>query len=343
MLVGPDQLTCQNGTIRPHIFLGCFPIHCYWVQSPKNGNANLKSSGLPKQNSLYTFTCTKNYWLDGPDRMVCKSGKWQPSKPPICRPMPCNNLPCINGGTCTNTNTHEYHCKCTKGWQGKDCERRKVSKDTLEEELKTFIKNSGGACKPSELHNYLGDYHRGRYPFYMWLVHCNSRDGYWRSLWYAQAICLEYSTFVVCVAWQDICSQTGTVNRYYQGKTKAKELLSSMNLVCDLDTLRDKVDKELKKINLDYTMSMVMRDGWYSYSSDPDMVFSIERHINCPNPARKKAGTWLSSVNPVQLADNIKNGRYSSTRRETRYLVLVGARTKSERRTFPNPACLKRN
>ena len=243
--------------------------------------------------------------------------------------MPCNDLPCINGGTCTNTNTHEYHCKCTKGWHGKDCERRKVSKDTLEEEVRTFIKNSGGACKSGELYDYLADYDRGRYPSYMWLVHCNSRDGYWRSRYkLAQSIWLEYSDFDVCVAWQDFYSQPGIVNRYFQGETKAKKLLSSMNLVCDLDTLRDKVEEELKKNNLDYTMSMVMRDGWYSYTGYPDMVFSIERHINCPNPARKKAGTWLSSINPVQLADNIKNGRYSSTRREKRNLVLVGARTK---------------
>lgn len=33
-------------------------------------------------------------------------------------------FPCLNNGTCVN-NEGSYHCNCTLGWQGSDCEKGK--------------------------------------------------------------------------------------------------------------------------------------------------------------------------------------------------------------------------
>lgn len=30
--------------------------------------------------------------------------------------------PCINGGTCTNTEPNEYQCECQEGFRGRSCD-----------------------------------------------------------------------------------------------------------------------------------------------------------------------------------------------------------------------------
>ena len=38
--------------------------------------------------------------------------------------MPCYYNPCLNGGTCDDTNYPSYTCSCPTGWTGQDCSRK---------------------------------------------------------------------------------------------------------------------------------------------------------------------------------------------------------------------------
>lgn len=39
--------------------------------------------------------------------------------------------PCVNGGTCMNTEPDEYHCACPQGYSGKTCEIGESSQDWM--------------------------------------------------------------------------------------------------------------------------------------------------------------------------------------------------------------------
>ena len=43
------------------------------------------------------------------------------------RLFPCDNKPCLNGATCANDDEDVslYHCHCTDGYSGKNCQGRK--------------------------------------------------------------------------------------------------------------------------------------------------------------------------------------------------------------------------
>ena len=245
--------------------------------------------------------------------------------------MPCNTLPCINGGTCINVNTHSYRCACTHEWHGDICDRRTVQQNTLIQEVKSFIANSGNTCKPKELKDWLGDSSRGRYPSYMWVVHCQFKSGSRAWSWFeSRIIYVEYDNFDVWVAWQDMYSPPGIVSRYTQGETRATQHFANANLACNAVSMRDKIKEELNNINLDYTMVMVMRSSGFSYYGSAPMIFDFKRNIDCPKSADEIALTYLSSFNIFALIGNAISGGYSLTRRETMYVIVIGAKERSQ-------------
>ena len=272
----------------------------------------------PREDSVYTFTCKSSYWLSGPSRKVCKIGKWQPSHTLVCRPMPCNALPCVNGGSCTNTNTYHYLCKCTREWHGKTCNRRTVNKDSLTEEVKEFIQKGGGACKPEELYKYLADQNSGCYPSYMWTIYCHTGAGYF-SFRQRQLISITNDDFYLFVGWQDWYSSSGIKSRYTKGKTKAKELLTNVRFNCNTEGMLNKITEEFKKINLYHMVISVSQGGYSSFGSEP-MIFDLGRKVSCEKSDWEKAVSALTSIFTFGIS------RYSSKKRGQLYVVVIGAK-----------------
>ena len=318
-LSGPDQFTCKNGTLSPSHASTCSPLLCPRIQSLENGNVHLSPDENPRQDSVYTFTCRSSYWLSGPNRKVCESGKWKPSHVPTCRPMPCNALPCVNGGTCTNTNTNNYLCKCTREWHGKTCNRRTVHKDSLTGEIKKFIQNGGGACKPQELYDYLADENRGRYPSYMWVIYCHTAAGYF-TYRQRQVIYIKYGDdFDIFVAWQDQHSPSGIQSRFTKGQTKAKQHLTNLRFNCNTEAMRQTLLDEFKSINLNHMVISVSRGG-FSYVGHASMIFDLEKKVSCDKSDLEKAGSALTSVFTFGIS------RYSSKKQGQIAVVVIGAK-----------------
>lgn len=46
----------------------------------------------------------------------------------LVRLFPCDYKPCVNGATCSNDDQDVslYHCHCTDGYSGKNCQGRKL-------------------------------------------------------------------------------------------------------------------------------------------------------------------------------------------------------------------------
>ena len=275
----------------PSIDSSCSPIQCHEMRSPENGNAKLSPSKDPMQDSVYVFRCKKSYWLSGTDHTVCKKGSWTIESPPRCVPMPCNSSPCINGGTCINTKRvkgYSYQCRCTSEWHGDTCEHRTVYKATLINEVKTFVKNSGGVCKSRQLYDYLADSIRGRYSSYMWTVVCQFGNG-WMDFWMeseGQIIYVESKPYQTWVLWQDSNLPSKIISRYNQGKTKAMQRLAKIGFNCPgiPSKIVYEIYKELKEINLNYLMIMVMRSQsryTLSYDGRSEMVSSYAKEITC--------------------------------------------------------------
>ena len=205
-----------------------------------------------------------------------------------------------------------------------------MHKTTLTTEVKAFVTRSNGACKPSELYSYLADGSTGRYPSYIWTVHCQFDSGWRAWSWYsARMIRVEYDDFDLWIGWQDWYSPSGIGSRYIKGKSKAESHFSSATLACNAESMRDKVTAELGNINLDYMMVMSLRSSAFSYVGSSAMIFSFKRDVDCPRSGGDIAATVLSSFNIFGLIDNAINGRFSSTRRETMYIIVIGARKRS--------------
>ena len=202
-----------------------------------------------------------------------------------------------------------------------------MHKDSLTREVRTFITNSNGACKPKELYDHLRN--NDRYPSYMWIVHCQTGGTWYSTHDQNKMIYLKYNDFSIFVGWQDRHSPSGIVSRYTRGKARAAQHLSSVSLNCNVESMREKVKQELNTINLDRIMVIVMIRGSFSYYGSGGTGFSVKRHVDCPKSAGEQAATWISSLNPFALIDNLVNNRYSSTRREKIVVVVIGARERS--------------
>ena len=273
----------------------------------------------PRQDSVYTFTCKSSYWLSGPNRKVCKNGIWQPSHSPTCRPMPCNALPCVNGGTCTNIDRNNYLCRCTREWHGETCSRRTVNKDSLTAEIKTFIQNGGGACKPQELYNYLSDRNRGRYPSYMWVVYCHTAAGYF-SYFPSQVIFIRYGDdFDIFVAWQDQHSPPGIKSRFTRGQTKARQHLASLRFNCNTEAMRKTLIAKFKSINLTYMM-LYVSSGGFSYDGHSSMIFDLKKTVSCDKSDLEKVDSALFSVFTLGIS------RFTSKKPGQTVVVVIGAK-----------------
>ena len=328
-LFGPDQLTCRNGTISPsNSNPSCLPTPCNRIQSPEHGNAQLSPPGEePRQNSIYTFTCETPYYRRGPKRMECRNGNWRPSRAPRCLPKPCATLRCLNGGTCQNAGNHAYRCRCTRDWNGGNCQYRIVHNDTLTTEVRAFITNTGSvrACKPTELINYL----ENRYRSYMWFVFCRVRGSASAGYKPNYVITIKYDNFRIWVAWKR--QYHGTESRLSRGKTKAAQHLSGVSLNCDLSANLDRIKAELTRINLVYSMVMVVKNAVYSWDGEEAMIFELTRQVDCPRPGGDTALTVLSSIfgGFVGVIVNGATGRYSSTVRGEIYVIVIGAEERS--------------
>ncbi|KAH3733521.1 uncharacterized protein LOC127850913 [Dreissena polymorpha] len=67
-------------------------------------------------------------------------------------PIPaCESRPCQNGGTCVDTQTGSYKCKCQVGWKGPQCSKRKnacASKPCGNAARCIVVQNGGHRCRP---------------------------------------------------------------------------------------------------------------------------------------------------------------------------------------------------
>ena len=270
-------------------------------------------------NSEYEFTCGESYWLDGTNRMVCEYGKWHPPVAPVCRPMPCNTLPCINGGTCSNIDTQSYRCHCTNEWHGSTCARRTVNKDTLTAEIRAFVKRSGDACKSEELFSYLGESNLGRYPSYKWTVLCLFKSDSNVHLWFSrQVILVEFDRFLLWVGWQDKYSAGEILLQYYLGKIRAKNVLSNMDLGnCNAHKIGENIMDEFGKVNMNF-MAMVITYGGYSYYGSELMIVSYHQAVNCPKS---------KTINPFNLGAllDVFINEFTLKQGKDRHIIVIGA------------------
>ncbi|XP_078580606.1 uncharacterized protein LOC144864418 isoform X3 [Branchiostoma floridae x Branchiostoma japonicum] len=76
------------------------------------------------EGSVVTFQCDPTYTLLGSATTTCfGNGTWSDPVPICVSPDPCDNSPCLNGGTCQRVGlTSEFTCLCPEGYHGSICQ-----------------------------------------------------------------------------------------------------------------------------------------------------------------------------------------------------------------------------
>eukprot|EP00794_Sanderia_malayensis_P016205 gene16205-17836_t len=283
---GPDQLSCSNGTIKPAFpKSSCRPIHCTEIQSPANGRAQKSTDSAPLQDSTYTFSCDGDHWLDGNEKLTCRSGNWKPATPPTCKPKPCNSSPCQNRGAChNNVNNKDFSCTCTSDYHGLHCETQTLpEKYILEEKIEEMLQNSGG-CKAEELYNYLTNPIMG-YPSYRWSVLCIGRGSH---LYFPQqlerVLYIKYYKSTAIITW---LPKSSSVKLIDEGQRAVREKFNEIEFICfkyakELEDMLNKL-KSNADVQFGYCVWITFAEFQCIPRTDSNMITELSKRFFCYN------------------------------------------------------------